>query len=159
MHRDQFLTQLKTITNIADGWRFINRSRKSAAPSGVRPNQVEFKTHFMQLLKGTALELINQEARNDQRHGVVEVDVEEFDGHLRRLKKNKAAKCDGIEAEALIFADAENMIRIIMSECLDGGRLPEEWREATTFPLHKKGDPSVAANYRGISLVNSGYKL
>lgn len=105
--------------------------------------------------------MVSQEARNDQRHGGVEVDVEEFDGHVRRLKKNKAAGCDGLEGETMIFAGEEtkNKIRIIMSERLGGGRLLEECREATIFPLHKKGIPPVAANYRGISLVNSGYNL
>lgn len=33
------------------------------------------------------------------------------------------------------------------------------WRDTIIFPLYKKGPPELAQNYRGISLVNSGYKL
>lgn len=46
-----------------------------------------------------------------------------------------------------------------MSRCLKGEKLPNKWREAIIFALLKKGDLTVASNYRGIAIVNSGYKL
>jgi hypothetical protein len=36
---------------------------------------------------------------------------------------------------------------------------PESWKKALIVPLHKKGDTKKCENYRGISLLNSGYKI
>jgi sorting nexin-29 len=36
---------------------------------------------------------------------------------------------------------------------------PESWQKAIIVPLHKKGDIKKCENYRGISLLNSGYKI
>lgn len=32
--------------------------------------------------------------------------------------------------------------------------MPEEWKEAVTVPLQKKGDKQICSNYREISLLN-----
>ena len=37
--------------------------------------------------------------------------------------------------------------------------MPQEWREATVFPLFKKGDPSSVSNYRPISLTCTQCKV
>ena len=39
------------------------------------------------------------------------------------------------------------------------GDIPEEWRTAIVIPVHKKGDRNNPDNYRGISLLNTGYKI
>jgi len=36
--------------------------------------------------------------------------------------------------------------------------IPEEWRTAIVIPIHKKGDRNNP-NYRGIRLLNTGYKI
>jgi hypothetical protein len=40
-----------------------------------------------------------------------------------------------------------------------GKTLPESWQKAIILPLHKKGDIKKCEHYRGISLLNSGYKM
>jgi len=39
------------------------------------------------------------------------------------------------------------------------GDIPEEWRTVIVIPIHKKGDRNNPDNYRGISLLNTGYKI
>jgi len=38
-------------------------------------------------------------------------------------------------------------------------KLPEEWKESITVPIHKKGDKTDCNNYRGISLLPTTYKI
>ena len=37
--------------------------------------------------------------------------------------------------------------------------MPVGWSEAIYISLHKKGDRSLCSNYRGLSLLNTGYKV
>lgn len=55
----------------------------------------------------------------------------------------------------LIHADQEtkDAIRGFMNRCLLGENVPNEWREARIHTVHKKGDPKVASNYRGIAIM------
>ena len=48
---------------------------------------------------------------------------------------------------------------IFLNVCWNYGDIPEEWRTAIVIPIHKKGDRNNPDNYRGISLLNTGYKI
>ena len=43
---------------------------------------------------------------------------------------------------------------MIYQKSLDTGRVPKDWSTAYVCPLFKKGDTSLASNYRPISLTN-----
>jgi len=43
--------------------------------------------------------------------------------------------------------------------CWIYGDTREEWRTAIVIPIHKKGYRNNPHNYRGISLLNTGYKI
>jgi hypothetical protein len=38
-------------------------------------------------------------------------------------------------------------------------RIPEEWKEKTVVPIHKRGDRDRCKNYRRITLGNAAYKI
>ena len=46
-----------------------------------------------------------------------------------------------------------------LNVCWIYGDIAEEWRTAIVIPIHKKRDRKNPDNYRGISLLNTGYKI
>ena len=80
---------------------------------------------------------------------------------IKRLKNNKAAGADGIPAELfktggneLLKTMHELICKIWSEECM-----PSDWNLSILCPIHKKGDPTICTNYRGISLLNISYKV
>lgn len=47
----------------------------------------------------------------------------------------------------------------LYEEIWRSGIIPDDWSMASIAPLHKKGDKSDKANYRGISLLQTLYKV
>ena len=75
---------------------------------------------------------------------------------LHGLNPNKATGPDDIPAR--IFQLAANelapALQIIFQKSLDTGKLPLSWSQANIAPIFKKGDRSLAENYRPISLTS-----
>ena len=47
----------------------------------------------------------------------------------------------------------------LLNDIWSTGCTPTEWKMAEIINIHKKGDKHKCCNYRGISLLNSGYKI
>ena len=45
------------------------------------------------------------------------------------------------------------MLVVIFQRSIETGRVPKDWNDANVCPLFKKGDKSIASNYRPISLT------
>ncbi|XP_037957054.1 uncharacterized protein LOC119686977 [Teleopsis dalmanni] len=79
---------------------------------------------------------------------------------IQRLKNNKAAGADGLPAE-LFKAGGDMLIgcmhQLICRIWLDES-MPSDWNLSSLCPVLKKGDPTICANYRGISLIPVAYK-
>ena len=75
---------------------------------------------------------------------------------LNELNTNKATGPDNIPAWILKTAAAElaPALRLVFQKSLDSGNLPQSWLCANISPIHKKGDRSLASNYRPVSLTS-----
>jgi len=50
-------------------------------------------------------------------------------------------------------------LKRIMQRICDTGEIPEGWKEGWIYPIFKKGEKNKAENYRGITLMDTAYKL
>ena len=80
---------------------------------------------------------------------------------LHGLNPNKATGPDDIPARILQLAANElaPALQIIFQKSLDTGKLPLSWSQANIAPIFKKGDRSLAENYRPISLTSICCKI
>ena len=106
--------------------------------------------------------------QNDLEEGVVmaledhsqsdtpEVSREEVVRAVNKLQNGKAAGGDKVVAE-LVKKGGETMVNWLLEliqEVWRTGRVPQEWKDSTLVPLHKKKDRKECTNYRGISLLS-----
>ena len=86
---------------------------------------------------------------------------EEIIKAVKKLKGRKATGNDGIPNEAWI--EGIDQVKGELKECLDKvwkeGQFPEEWKTGKMKPIFKKGKKEEVGNYRGKTLMDTGYKI
>jgi len=87
--------------------------------------------------------------------------MEELETTIKVLKAGKSPGSDGINNELYKHAPKKFLHKFLnfLYVCWIYGGIPEEWRTAIVIPIHIKGDRNNPDNYRGISLLNTGYKI
>lgn len=80
---------------------------------------------------------------------------------ILKLSNQNAAGPDEISIILLRYSGEMtlNKLHEIRTETWKTGTWPEEWKQSTFIPLHKKGDPFRCSNYRTIALVNHASKI
>jgi hypothetical protein len=76
-------------------------------------------------------------------------------------ERHKSPGTDQIPAE-IITARGKTIcseMHYLINSIWNKDELPEEWKEAITVPISKKGDKTDCSNYRDISLLSSTYKI
>ena len=76
---------------------------------------------------------------------------------LKNLNPHKAAGPD--QLKPLVLQRLREVLQVIYQKSLDNGRVPKDWSTAYVGPLFKKGDTSLASNYRHISLTSILFKV
>lgn len=87
--------------------------------------------------------------------------IDEFELALNSLKNNKSPGSDSIPNEILKLCGSEAMELLFdtVKMAWEKEELPNDWYVSVICPIFKKGDPANCSNYRGISLLNSAYKV
>ena len=80
---------------------------------------------------------------------------------LKSLNNNKSPGMDGIPFEFYKFAPIEfvNEILLVFNKIFLTETIPSSFKKSILIPLFKKGDPNIASNYRGLSLIDSICKI
>jgi hypothetical protein len=83
-------------------------------------------------------------------HGPLDVE-----NAIGKLIKHKSASTDQISAEMI----QEHELHKLFGSIWNKEELPQQWKESIIVPIYKKGDKIDRSNYRGISLLQTIYKI
>lgn len=91
---------------------------------------------------------------NEQLDGQITRD--EVQKAIQKLSSGKACGVDEILSEMLKCGGEPvvNFLVVLFNHIFYSGQYPEVWTKGIIVPIHKKGDPDCADNYRGISLLS-----
>ena len=80
---------------------------------------------------------------------------EEVESAVMQLRNGEAAE-DRIQAELLKSGGSAviDWLTELLEEVWSTRQIPQEWKDATLVPLHKKKDKKICDNYRGVALLS-----
>lgn len=116
--------------------------------------------HFVELLCKDNIDQDN-DPLNENYEEIEPPTLQEVQEAIKRLKNNKSPGSDQIPSE-LFKNGGENLtlfIHKIIGRVWAEEYMPDEWQIGIICPLHKKGDQLDCRNYRGITLLNTIYKI
>ena len=127
----------------------------------------ETKQHFEQLFLKYNLQEVENNILADDEHiqDLDEIEDQIFNSEItdeeiiqsvKRLKENKSAGPDEIPPG--VFIHSYDIILPVLTKLFnrlyDTDKFLKSWSKAIIVPIHKKGDPNIVSNYRGISLLD-----
>lgn len=164
--------------NMSEFWKAVNGFKARRKRKGGKIGKEEWINHFKKLLGGedekggeekngggTSRGEEERGREDEGEDGEEEMDREitliEIGKALGRMKNGKAAGEDGIVIEFLKYSPMnwKSEIAEILNGIFNGEKMIKGWETARIFPIHKAGDEEDAKNYRGVSLLDAGYKL
>ena len=151
--------------NSADFWKAINIFRGTT--NALVKNSItaeQWVRHYKKVF--TAEQVVTEEnmeqelTENENENLDKDFTMEELEGSIKKLGKNKAPGEDGIPNEVwkALGPTAKQVLLDIMNSCLNE-KIPETWATTVTVPIFKKGCKENPKNYRPISLLNTVTKL
>ena len=103
-----------------------------------------------------ALPLINSKPQLISQLSNFKVTREQVVQVLKDLRIDKSPGIDGIHPHILkeLSDSISYPLSLIFQDCLKSGIIPQQWKDAIIAPIFKKGDRSLAKNYRPVSLTS-----
>ncbi|XP_017879159.1 trichohyalin-like, partial [Ceratina calcarata] len=159
--REKELEEIREAKTDSQIWEYINKQRKKRRGIGAEIKEEEWLDYFMKQLSGSRGRVYGERRKVEEVESEEEITDEEIEGQIAKLKRRKAAGSDRIPAEAWILSEgkARDRIKKVIKRVWKGEGFPKEWRRGVIVPLHKKGDYQKVENYRGITLLNTAYKI
>ena len=117
-----------------------------------------WQRHFAKVLnvQNEVAEEVVSELNNHSHGEPPEVSKEEVERAVRKLHNGKAGGQDEVVA-GLLKNGGEAVIdwlTEVIQQVWQTGKVPQEWKDATLIPIHKKRARNECDNYRGISLLS-----
>ena len=100
--------------------------------------------------------------KDKSEENIEEINSEEINGCISKLRRNKSTGPDDIPNEAFIEANQETreLIRKSMNNIYNEEKIPDEWQSGEVIRLYKgKGEKGKCSNERGITLASNAGKL
>ena len=126
----------------------------------------DWREYFIGLLEGSQENEIERDKREKHTSTTKEdepedIKKEELRKVLRKLRNAKAPGEDGIENEAWKFMSEEigEEFWKLINKIWKGGGLPRDWNRGVISPIYKRGEKNEIRNHRGITLMDSAYKI
>ena len=91
-----------------------------------------------------------------EEHSVRKIHFTAKTSHFLATNRNITSFHDILKCLSYTTCD---VLAVIFYKIFDSKELPSNWSTALIVPTLKSGAPSLANNYRGISLLTSSYKL
>jgi hypothetical protein len=120
-----------------------------------------WKIFFNQMLNVHGVRDVRQMDIHTAEPLVPEPSLVEVEIAIGKVKSYKSPDTDQIPAQ-LFKARGETLyseIHRLVCSTWNREELPQQWKESTTVPIHKKGNKTDCNNYRGISLLSTSYKI
>lgn len=155
--------KIKSIKIEAEAWKYINkfRRKKEGVDKNIKLNS--WRKHFMEILEGVneRIKIEDEEDKEREEEEIQDLEPGEIRKQINRLKNGKAAGSDGIRNEKWKYMTEglREAMHDLMKKIWREGNVPEEWREGLIIPIYKKGEKKKVENYRGVTLLNTAYKI
>jgi hypothetical protein len=151
----------------------MNNNIKAPIKCGLRDSEGRFaeteeeekaiwKTYFQRILNSSNNdETLTTQKRTEAIDDMEEPTNEEIAETIKELKNGKTAGKDNICNELIKYGGekmSENIQQMI-KDIWKNEQIPEEWKIGRIMPIYKSGDHTKCDNYRGITLLNTAYKI
>lgn len=120
-----------------------------------------WEDHFKELLTDPNLNIEDEIEEQEEENSLEEPTKQEIKEIIANTRNGKAPGKDNINMELIKHAgdSLHDIIYQIKVKIWREEKMPEEWEMGQIVTIHKKGDQQDCQNYRGITILNSAYKL
>jgi len=142
-------------------WGIVNKERKKWKGINEGIKMEEWEIYFKGLLGGIERRVVQGTDKKGRRGMEKELEKEEINEVLRRVKDGKAMGVDDIPGEVWKYG-GEEMEEWVWQTCnrvWRGEGWPGEWKEGVLLPILKKGQGMRVEEYRGVTVMPSLYKI